>query len=354
VLAFDNEAIPRRRHVMDRRIPFLIFAVLLGTSGCGDLLDPEAPGNLVPPTVDEDPSLPAIDLNGTRVHLETFGDSSLPVIVFLHGGPGGDYRDLLRLKEGYDLPPLTESYRLVFWDQRGTGLSRRHGKEHLTLDVYTEDLLELVDRFSPGKPVVLIGHSWGGMYATDVINRHPERVRGAILIEPGPLTGERMERVKDDMFDLDLGAEWLNDYVWSQQFLTPDDHARMDYQRALGYRESQPKFHQDMDGDPSPIWRLGAAASRYLQEDGQDGNGKFTYDFTTNLAAYGGSVLFVASEWNEVLGVEFQREQMTSYPRADLRVVSGVGHDLQWVKPVETLHLIHEYLEGLVNEGGVQ
>ena len=333
---------------------FLALMVAVGLAGCDGLLDPDEPGNLVPRTVDEDATLPALELNGTRFHAETFGDPARPVIVFVHGGPGGDYRSLLRLKEGYDRPALTEQYYLVFWDQRGSGLSRRHDKDVLKLDVFIEDLRQLVDHFSPQAPVVLIGESWGGMYATAFINRYPTRVRGAVLIEPGPLTGERMERIEDDMFTLDLGAEWLNDFVWSQQFLSPDDHARMDYQRMLGYREAQPKFHQSFDVDPSPSWRLGAAASRYIQEDGQDEDGKSIYDFTTNLSVFSKPVRFIASGWNEVLGESFQREQMASYSRSDLRVVPEVGHDLSWVKPAETLGWIHEYLEQLKAEGSAQ
>jgi len=336
-----------------RKMCLSILAASLALAGCG-LLDPDKPGNLVPRTVDEDATLPALELNGTRFHAETFGDPSKPVIVFLHGGPGGDYRSLLRLKEAYDRPALTESYLLVFWDQRGTGLSRRHDKGVLTLDVYVEDLVKIIDHFSPDAPVVLIGESWGGMYATAFIDRHPDRVRGAVLIEPGPLTGARMERVKDDMFTLDLGAEWLNDYAWSQEFLSPDDHARMDYERMLGYRQSQPKFHQSFDVDPSPCWRLGAAASRYIQEDGQDDHGKFVYDFTTHLGDFSKPVRFIASGWDEVLGVAFQSEQMTSYSRADLRVVPDVGHDLSWVKPAETLRWITDYLDQLETEGSVQ
>jgi len=333
---------------------FLALVASLALAGCGGLLDPDEPGNLVPRTVDEDAALPALELNGTRLHVQTFGDPANPVIVFLHGGPGGDYRSLLRLKEAYDLPALTENYRLVYWDQRGTGLSRRHDKDVLKIDVYIEDLLKLLDHFSPTAPVILIGESWGGMYATAFIDRHPERVRGAILIEPGPLTGERMERIKGDMFTLDLGAEWLNDYAWSQEFLSPDDHARMDYERMVGYRQAQPKFHQSFDTDPAPCWRLGAAASRYIQEDGQDDHGKFVYDFTTHLNTFSRPVRFIASGWNEVLGVAFQREQMTSYSRADLKVVPDVGHDLSWVKPAETLRWIHDYLDQLEAEGSPQ
>jgi proline iminopeptidase len=332
---------------------FLALIATCGLAGCGGLLDPGEPGNLVPRTVDEDATLPHLDLNGTRFHLETFGDPANPALVFVHGGPGGDYRSLLRLKESYDRPALTEKYFVIFWDQRGSGLSRRHDQAALKIDVFVADLGALADRFSPQAPVILVGESWGGMFATEFINRYPTRVRGAVLIEPGPLTGSRMERIKDDMFTLDLGAEWMNDYAWSQQFLSPDDHARMDYQRMLGYRQAQPKFHQSFDVDPSPSWRLGAAASRYIQEDGQDADGKFVYDFTTHLDAFDKPVRFIASGWNEVLGEEFQREQMTSYERADLRVVPQVGHDLSWVKPAETLGWIHEYLEQLEAEGSL-
>jgi len=326
--------------------------LLLTAAGCGGLLDPEEPGNLVPATVDEDPSLPFLELGDTRLHLETRGDPADPVIVFLHGGPGGDYRSLLALAEPWDGVSLADDHRLVFWDQRGAGLSRRHDKESLTIDQYVADLAALVDLFSPDAPVLLIGESWGGMYATAFINRHPDRVRGAVLLEPGPLSHELHDAIEDDLQDMDVGAEWLNDWVWSQEILSPDDHARMDYQRCLGLRDSQPRFH--LHDPPAPIWRLGAAANRYITEDGQDDHGDMVYDFTTDLGAFGTEVLFLASGLNEVIGREFQARQVAAYPNARLEVVEGCGHDFAWVKPAETVERIRRYIEGVesVDRGG--
>jgi proline iminopeptidase len=306
----------------------------------------------VPPTVAEDASLPAIDLNGSRFHLETFGKATDPVIVFLHGGPGGDYRSLLRMRERFDGYSVADEYFLVYWDQRSTGLSKRHDKEVLTLDAYTEDLHALVNRYASGRQVFLIGHSWGGMYATQYINEYPDRVAGAVLIEPGPLDGPTFERIKEDMFDLDLGAEWLNDYAWNTQFLSPDDHARMDYERMLGLKDSQPKYHQQMDVDPAPFWRLGAAVSRYLKEDGEDENGVATYDFTTNLSAYPTPVLFIAGSLNEVIGEAFQEAQTAQYPTASLVVVQGAGHDLEWTHTADVLTHVRAYLDA--RRGGVR
>jgi proline iminopeptidase len=184
------------------------------------------------------------------------------------------------------------------------------------------------------------------MFATEYINRFPQRVAGAVLIEPGPLDGATAERLEDDMFDMDLGAEWLNDWAWNSQFLSPDDHARMDYERMLGAKHSQPRFHEDKE-NPSPVWRMGAAASRYLSEDGQDAHGVYNYDFTTNLQSFTTPVLFITGAWSEVLGESLQREQILRYPAASLQVIDGAGHDVAWVKTPEVLAQVRAYLDGM-------
>ena len=164
------------------RLPlFAVAAGAIAVTGCG-LTDPDAPGNLVPKTVMEDSSLPAIEVNGARFHAQTFGDIAKPVIIFLHGGPGSDYRGMLRMAARQNGYSLADDYFLVFWDQRGAGLSQRFGKSSLTIETYDADLDAIIDKYSPGRKVYLVGQSWGGMYATEYINLHPERVAGAVLI----------------------------------------------------------------------------------------------------------------------------------------------------------------------------
>jgi proline iminopeptidase len=304
---------------------------------------PGDPGALVPRTVAEDLALPAIEMNGARFHAETFGNPANPVIVFLHGGPGGDYRSLLALAQRYNGYSLADDYFLVYWDQRGTGLSERQSKEVLTIDQYISDLNALIDRYSPGRPAFLIGESWGGMFATEYINTYPQRVRGAVLIEPGPMDAATAERLKDDIYDFRLGSEVLNDIAWNNQFFSPDDHARLDFERMIGVKDAQPKSHLNM-ANPEPAWRMGAAASRYVTESGQDGNGTFTYDFTTNLAAYTTPVLFIAGSLSEILGPSLQSLQVRHFPSASLEVVDGVGHDVQWQRTSEVLNHIRPYL----------
>ena len=334
----------------NRWLPAALVGLALAATGCNPM-EPGEPGALVPRTVAEDPSLPAVEMNGTRFHVETMGDPANPAIVFLHGGPGGDYRDMLRLAGRHHGYSLADDHFLVFWDQRGSGLSARVGKGSLVIDQFVADLDAMVNRYSPGRPVFLVGESWGGMLATRYINQYPQKVAGAVLVEPGPMDGATMERLEDDIAEFKLTSELLNDMAWNGQFLSPDDHARMDFERMLGLRDGQPKYHQSRT-DQAPGWRLGAAAARWVAESGQDAGGTFTYDFTTNLAAYTTPVLFVAGSLSEVLGPSLQEQQKRHFPSAKLVVVPGAGHDVAWVKAADVVDLIHAYLAE--RQGGVR
>ena len=112
----------------------------------------------------------------------------------------------------------------------------------------------------------------------------------------------------------------------------------------LGVKNSQPGNHTD-NVNPEAAWRMGAAANKYLMEDGQDGKGKFNFDFTTKLSAYPTPVLFIAGAWSEVLGESLQRTQVLQFPSASLTVVADAGHDVAWVKTTEVLTHVKQYLD---------
>jgi proline iminopeptidase len=323
-----------------------IALVLLLVSALFGCLDPAADGNLVPKTVSQDPSLPSASFNGSTFHLETFGPEQAPVIVFLHRGPGVDYRSLLPLRTAVDGQRLEDRYRLVFWDQRGSGLSQRHDASEITLAAYEADLDALIDRYSPGKPVVLVGHSWGGMYAAMYLGRHPEKVAGAVLLEAGPLTGERFTEIQGEVFDIDVWSEWLNDFGWAGRALSPYDHAQADYMLMLGgLSDAQPSYHNS-EQEPTHRWRMGAIAAAALKQDGER-DGEAVWDFTVGLSQFPHEVLFEASELNTTIGEEFQRMQMRDFADAELHVVTGAGHDFPSREPEQTLRPIFDYLTAI-------
>lgn len=303
----------------------LMFAGLL-SFGC---IDPAAPGHLVPPTVDEDPSLPRADFEGSAFHLQTFGDPTNPTVIFLHGGPGLDHRGLLRLRERVDGQRLEDEYFLVFWDQRGTGLSRRHERSEIDVDAYARDLEHVIDEFDHGRKVALVGHSWGGMYGSQYIGTHPDRVAGALFIEPGPLTQALYDSLPGE---LDITSEALNDYLLSERLVSPDDHVRADYQAAVG----------QMSQETAVFWRLGAVALTAMQQHFLEQ----WPDFTAGLDRFAGPVLLIAGDVSE-FGAAFQKRQRVLFNDAELQVLIGADHDAPWMNSAAVVELGLPFLRSL-------
>ncbi len=319
----------------------IIFSSLIALliASC-TILDPDDPGNLVPKTVDDDPTLPSIEINGTRLHAETFGNPSNPVVIFLHGGPGGDYRSLLRLKD------LQDEYFLVFWDQRGTGLSRRHNPRDISVDLYIADLDAIINKYrrTYSDRVNLISHSWGGQVVTFYINSNPEgalqKINKVVLSDPGPFTGARFASMP--ILAVDLSAEWLNELLWNNEFISRDSHERYDYSFMIAAKDVTPKYHFSKV-DPSPKWRIGAVVNATFLESGKTSQGNYSWNWTTNLSQFTNKVLFIRSGLNEVHTPEYFAEQMSDYPNAQLVTIEGVGHDMPWVKAEEYLRVVRAY-----------
>jgi pimeloyl-ACP methyl ester carboxylesterase len=76
--------------------------------------------------------------------------------------------------------------RLVFYDQRGHGSSGRGPAEHATIEQLSRDLDTVLTARAPRGPVVLVGHSMGGMTIMGLAALRPEvfgtRIVGAALI----------------------------------------------------------------------------------------------------------------------------------------------------------------------------
>ena len=177
-------------------------------------------------TVEQDPSIPHIKIEDAIFHAETFGNDTNEVVIVLHGGPGNDYRYLLSLKA------LADDYFVVFYDQRGTGLSPRVDVKEHTIENMINDLNNIIDYYAQGRKVHIIGHSWGAMLASGYIGEYPSKVDKVVLAEPGILTSEKaiefMELFKPDF---SLSFLWHMGKCWFQSLHVdgPDEQAAQDY-----------------------------------------------------------------------------------------------------------------------------
>ncbi|MDQ0788646.1 alpha/beta fold hydrolase [Streptomyces sp. B3I8] len=81
--------------------------------------------------------------------------------------------------------------RTVHWDQRshgrsGRGVGQRDGRVPLTIEQLGRDLKAVIDAAAPEGPLVLVGHSMGGMTVMALAEQYPElfreRVAGVALV----------------------------------------------------------------------------------------------------------------------------------------------------------------------------
>ena len=283
-------------------------------------------GNLVPKTVDQDLSLPSITVNNAVLHSEAFGHPDSSMIVCIHGGPGSDYRYMLNSKDLADY-----GYRVVFYDQRGSGLSQRFSKKSYTnlklgvLDVLYNELSGVINHYrtKPDQKIFLLGHSWGGMLATGYTGRYPTAIQGLAVCEPGGLKWNDTKKYLESVLSFNVWSEMMNDVSYLDQFITgkEDEHEILDYR--VGVILSEMEKTGDVRTEPASFWRGGAVINSALAEIGED----YKPDFSNGISNFEVPVLFFYSEKNEAYGDLWAQKVSSAYNSVELFKINGVGHD---------------------------
>ena len=121
--------------------------------------------------------------DGIRLHAEVDepdGPVDGPTLVFVHGYALN--LDCWHFQRAHYRGRL----RTVFYDQRSHGRSERSSPGHATIDQLGHDLRSVIDQLVPEGPIVLVGHSMGGMTVMALAEHYPamfgERVVGVGLV----------------------------------------------------------------------------------------------------------------------------------------------------------------------------
>lgn len=141
-------------------------------------------------------------------------------LFLLNGGPGFPSHHFSDLAE-----KLSEKYQVVLFDQRGTGYSSLKEKNNstVTLDLMVQDLENLRKHLNHEK-IILMGHSFGGMYAMSYAASYPEHVKRMILSHSGGMeidmindVGQRLRSNlnEKDRADLNTLSQSLNPDIYT-------------------------------------------------------------------------------------------------------------------------------------------
>lgn len=305
------------------KLLLLVSLIVLLSCGQEDLA---TPGLLVPRTVDQDPSLPSLSINGTKLHVESFGNPTDPIVVLVHGGPGGDYRSLTKATQ-----LSGNGFFVIFYDQRGTGLSKREDKSQYetedAIQLFIDDLDALINHFklSATQKVFLAGHSWGAMLATGYVNQHPEKISGVVLAEPGGFTWTQTLEYLSRSNHIKFFSEALNNAIFPEQiFAGRHEHEVLDYKATYFSSFENAPGNTIGNSGPYPFWRNGAVSFSGLIDNAD----KRGFDFTSDLSKYPTKILFLYSENNKAYGLDWAEKVSAPYEDADIQMIKGTGHEM--------------------------
>jgi pimeloyl-ACP methyl ester carboxylesterase len=135
--------------------------------------------------LDADRSSVVTTPDGVDLAVREVGPEQAPLtVVFSHGfclRMGAFYFQRARLEQQWG-----PQVRMVFYDQRGHGHSAEAPPDTYTVEQLGKDLETVLSVTAPRGPVVLVGHSMGGMtvlsHARQYPRRYPTRIVGAALI----------------------------------------------------------------------------------------------------------------------------------------------------------------------------
>lgn len=125
------------------------------------------------------------------------------------------------------LSALSRAFRVVIFDNRGTGYSGSSGKEY-SIPLFAEDTRRLMDALALDR-AHLLGHSMGAMIAQEIALRDPDRVNRLVLVSGDcggrsavRMSGEvwrtltdrsgNLQEQAERMFSILFPPEWLREH----------------------------------------------------------------------------------------------------------------------------------------------
>lgn len=183
---------------MDRRLRSSVAAVLCaavvgaGVAACSGELDqlddwdpPASSSGSASATPSAISGTQKIQVNGKSVNVSCSGEAAdgEPVVILMHG-MGDGVEKLAPLQQ-----EVSKKHRVCSYDRLGAGASDKPGvPQNVESAGYVLD--GVLDQIAGKNPVVLAGHSLGGLLAARYAPEHTDRVKGLVLMDATPPTME--------------------------------------------------------------------------------------------------------------------------------------------------------------------
>ncbi|GAB2826336.1 alpha/beta hydrolase [Actinocorallia aurea] len=252
------------------------------------------------------------DVEGAGLVRERGEMREKPVLVALHGGPGGEHSAYKPVLSG-----LADKAQIVYLDHRGSGRSARGPRATYTLENNVEDLEAL--RLHLGlEKIALLGASYGGMVALSYAARYGAHLSHLVAVAT-TASHRFLPRAREILAERGTPEQRAAaEPLWSGTFES-EDQVR-EYFEILG-----PLYSLTYD--------LAEARKKpriHSPEALNEGFGGFlrTYDVTADLPRITVPTLVIGARHDWICAPEFSVEIAHGIPGADLRLFERSGHSI--------------------------
>jgi pimeloyl-ACP methyl ester carboxylesterase len=233
--------------------------------------------------------------------------------LLLHGGPGLSYEYLDGLAA-----ELGSDYRVAAYQQRGLEPSTVAGP--FTVVQAIADVLAVLDALAWAR-ALLVGHSWGGHLALRFAAAHPQRLLGALAVDPLGIVGDGGMAA----FEAEMSARTPKEGRERAREL--DERAMAGEGRAEdaleGLRIVWPAYFADPESAPAmPPIRISVEAYSGIIGEVTTGAEEVATKLSTNGVPYG----VVAGAGSPMPWGQAARASTELAPQAFLTVVPAAGH----------------------------
>ncbi|PFK43890.1 alpha/beta hydrolase [Bacillus cereus] len=135
-------------------------------------------------------------------------------IVVIQTGMGCSFYDWMSIAE-----KLALSYTVILFHRPGYGKSEIGDEPRTTLQA-AKELLELLHMLTIRQPIILVGHSYGGLCAQQFAMLHSEQLKAVVLVDSTSMNLHRL----DDL-DLPVSNQTDSDEIWLQKYIA---YSKMD------------------------------------------------------------------------------------------------------------------------------
>lgn len=276
-----------------------------------------------------------INSNELYVIDQGYGDP----ILFLHGGPGlfHDY-----LAESFR--QLSSEYRLIFFDQRGSGNSHPIDPESgITINDFISDI-EALRKVLELPSFTIIGHSWGGLLAVLYARQYGQYLKSMILIDPAPGSSDLDKSGREKLQQRLTGEDRteIRSIMESNPFQSGDIKA---ISRLIQISEKPRYYNQSFVENKKTtitfekIMKLQTISS--LLEKELD-----NYDIYNELRNIDTRTLIIHGDFDPI-PIESSRKYSVLLDNARLEIIENCGHFPFEEKNQETITLIKDFIESL-------